>query len=82
MFKTWRPLNNESLHLAKADLSLREGFKKKKKKVMEFSITSEGTPPPLKLWKTFFYLFYILVLKSVLMQRNFFYITLSQKIQD
>ena len=52
-----------------------------RKKVMEFPITLEG-PPSLKLWNTFFYLFYIWVLKSVLMQRIFFYITFSHKIQD
>ena len=48
-----------------------------KKKVMEFFITSERTPP-LKLWNTFLYLFYIWVLKSVLI-KDFFSLFSGQK---
>ena len=45
-----------------------KGFKKEKKGV-EFSITLEAPPP--KVMKYIFYLFYIWVLKSILIQRIF-----------
>ena len=32
-------------------INLREGFKKKRKKSVEFSTTRYLTPPPVKLWK-------------------------------
>ena len=52
--------------------ALREGFKKKKKKSWEFSQVSEGTPPPLKVGKAYFFFFTYGFQKVFLCEEIFF----------
>ena len=68
---------SKSLHFALVKIKLSNNLGKgsiiKKKKSLEFSTPSGGTPPPPKVWNKYFFLFHIWVLKSVLMRRNFFF---------
>ena len=54
--------------------TIREGFKKKKKKKVGIFPLGFRTPPsPPKVGKNIFFLFDIWCLKSIFVQRNFFF---------
>ena len=78
----WNPYEDKCKMNGMNIFILGKGSKKKKKKVMEFSITSEGTPPPSKVMEYIFLFILYMGSKKCFNAKNFFYITFSHKIQD